>query len=340
MWLSWSPLMKRCSAWTALLLLFATAPASGQTSDAAAESRRRYFQEGDAAYRAGRVEEARVAFEQAYRLKPTPSLAYNLGLAELETGHFVDAARHIALYVHEAPRVTSQERKALAEAERHVGQLTLDVNVEGTALYVDDEAIGQSPLAHQPVYVQPGRHTIRASKEGFTDAIVASVVEVGHPTQLNLVMVLAQKPPAQASTIPPPANSTPPIADRPIPSNPVIVSEHRTWILAGGGALTAVALGTWAVEAARVSSLSNDISSMKASLQGSVCVQANAGCAALDEAVRDKDTAGKIGNIALASAALVGVATGVLYFALPAHKMISIAPGVHGGSGATVQVAW
>ncbi len=118
---------------------------------------------------AGKYDAARMAFERASKLKPSSRVTYNLGLAELQTGRFVDAARHIAEHVRQTPQPTREEREALAKAERYVAHLVLRANVDGARVYVDDEPLGRTPVVIQPVYVLAGRRKIRATLEGFAE---------------------------------------------------------------------------------------------------------------------------------------------------------------------------
>ena len=59
--------------------------AHAQPADAVTEVARQRYREGVKAYEAGRYEDARSAFLQAYALKRVPAVLLNLGQSELRT---------------------------------------------------------------------------------------------------------------------------------------------------------------------------------------------------------------------------------------------------------------
>src|SRR5690349_5818438 len=62
--------------------------------DAVTEVARQRFQDGVKASDAGRFEDARAAFLQAYTLKKHPAVLLNLGQAEIKSGHLEDGGNH------------------------------------------------------------------------------------------------------------------------------------------------------------------------------------------------------------------------------------------------------
>src|SRR5262245_55943067 len=57
-------------------------------SDPVTEAARIKYQEGVKAYEAGKYEDARSAFLQAYALKRVPAVLLNLGQSEIKSGHY------------------------------------------------------------------------------------------------------------------------------------------------------------------------------------------------------------------------------------------------------------
>src|SRR5882724_7293141 len=67
--------------------------------DATIEMARQRFREGVQYYDQHQFEKARLAFLQAYALKPHPSVLLNLAQSELRSGHPDDAALHFSQYL-------------------------------------------------------------------------------------------------------------------------------------------------------------------------------------------------------------------------------------------------
>ena len=144
----------------ALPLLCANALA--QPADEAIKAARKRFDEGTAAYDAGRYEAARIAFHQAYAIKPHPAVLRNLGEAELKTGHYVEAAQHFASFLDSSDGngATERVRESLARAEQQVARLSIQVSVPSADVYIDGEVVGHSSLAPEPRYIEPGNHVV------------------------------------------------------------------------------------------------------------------------------------------------------------------------------------
>src|SRR5262247_2617259 len=71
-------------------------------SDPVTEVARQRYEEGVKAFDAGRYEDARSAFLQAYALKRHPAVLLNLGLSELRSGKYVeDGGNHLQQFLRE-----------------------------------------------------------------------------------------------------------------------------------------------------------------------------------------------------------------------------------------------
>ena len=178
----------RIRAIVVLLAVSAATPSARAQDDDDTARARHLFHQGRAALEAHKPEAARIALEISYKLRPTPQVGYNLGLAELETRRFVEAARHISLYVHQAPNATAEERRALSVAESYVGQLMIEVNVDGARMQMDNEILGPTPFVFQPIYVLPGRRAMRATCDGFQEVMQVYDVQAGRRTEIKFVL--------------------------------------------------------------------------------------------------------------------------------------------------------
>lgn len=84
--------------------LFASAPlpVSAQEDRAADTDARTLFEEGRAAYDAGRFEDATRSFRRAYLLSPRYQLLYNIGQSELRAGHDARALEAFEAFLRQA----------------------------------------------------------------------------------------------------------------------------------------------------------------------------------------------------------------------------------------------
>ena len=196
---------------------------------------------GKKAHAAGKLEAARAAFEQAYRLDPRPiGHAANLGTVELSLGRYRDAAEHLAdaltrLEI-DAPKAQFDSlSKSLQAARAEVGEVQVEVSAP-SELRVDDKLLG-AVHDKRAVYVDPGTHTLSAQAPGYRNASAQVVVDKGqrHAVRLELL------PDAPAAATPrfgaPPPNPVAPDTTSPAPGRRSIVP------LIVGGAAAAVATG-------------------------------------------------------------------------------------------------
>ncbi len=309
-----------CRSSGCVLALLWACPAWGEPPSEAINMARKRFQEGVAAIDAGNYEAARVAFQQAYTLKPHPSVLRNLGQAELKVGHYLEAARHLAIFVRDttfgAPGDRESAQKALAEAEAKIGKLVLEVDVSGANVTVDGETVGRSPLGPDPVYVESGQRIVRIEKEGYESYEWAQGFEAGRTTQMRIVLRGAGPRPTQAASVSrlngSLAAST---ADAPVEkvgSPPPDVEPRRdskiplrTVALVATGGLTVVSAGVWIGFALQGASLESEADDLKAGLDP---VRGCTGASAICEELRDVSHRRANANTI---AIIGGVATGV-----------------------------
>jgi tetratricopeptide (TPR) repeat protein len=142
----------------------AAAPSDGET-----EIARQRFLEGVRHYDQHDYDKARLAFLQAYLLKPHPAVLLNLAQSQLRAGRYAEAAENFAKYIRENPsaEAMSHAKAAFEEARDRVGEVSVEVNATGAVINVDGSDVGKSPLPYA-VYMMPGRHTVRATKGGLS----------------------------------------------------------------------------------------------------------------------------------------------------------------------------
>jgi hypothetical protein len=151
-------------------------------------------------------EGARAAFARAFELSAKTALLFNLALAEVQSGHAVDAVKHFRDYLNEPDADPNKAQvirtKWLPRAESETGLLRIDA-ASGTILLVDGELVGRAPLI-ATVPVAPGDHRVEARRG--TSAPIASVVraDTGVVTSVSLI-VPEEKAAALSSTTAEPA---------------------------------------------------------------------------------------------------------------------------------------
>ena len=145
-----------------------------------------------AAADAGNNEAARIAFQQAYTLKPHASVLRNLGQVELRTGHFLDAARHLSMFLRDTTFGTPADRESaqqsLAEAEGKVGKIVLEVEVEGAEASLDGELIGRAPFGSDPFYAEPGARKLQVKKDGYADYEQTLALDAGRTAHVRVTL--------------------------------------------------------------------------------------------------------------------------------------------------------
>lgn len=194
--------------------------ARAQQPDAVTTLARERFIEGVKVYDAGRYEEARSLFLQAYALKRHPAVLLNLGQAEIKSGHVVAGGNHLQQFLREHKTATPDQQNAakagIADARRRVGHIIVIVDVDGAAVAVDGNAAGKSPLL-DPVFVAPGEHRITATLSGKT-AVSPVVAKRGSATPVNLSLrALGVQPSATPTPTPTPTATAAPTSTYPAP---------------------------------------------------------------------------------------------------------------------------
>jgi hypothetical protein len=341
-----------------LLCLLASTPAWGEPTSESIRMAKKRFAEGVAAADAGNYEAARVAFQQAYALKPHPSVLHNLGQSELKTGHYLEAARHLATFLRDtsfgAPSERELAKKALSQAEAKLSKLVVEVDIDGAEITVDGVPAGRSPMGPDPAYVEPGDRVVRVQKEAYPTFEQHQMFEAGRTAQLKVALRAGEALPTPAASVsrvntsdvvspwsdtapgdlgPPPRG----LAPAPDPGG----SSERTIVLVSGAGLTTVALALGVVFTLRGSAANGDASDQKASIDAmggpNACSGPGAsspGCTHLADTLDTRNRANSVAKVSFVAAGVLGAATVVTYFLWPRRSgtELSLAPQVAPGA--------
>jgi len=301
--------MKRAIPLVAVACLLATSPAWADFAD-------QRFQAGMKAAEQGRYEEARQAFADAYSLQPTQPTLWNLAMAEYRTGKYVDAIRHVKLYMRQTPRESRYEALAPQFLER-LGAQTCHVEIEtvaGADVYVDDDRMNDKAPLPDAVDVAAGDHTIEV-KKGERGANAKTTCAVGQTVH---VRVLFDDP-----TPPPPPPPVPTVtAPRPPPPPPRDPGAERGefwstgrivgFSVAGAGLVAGVT--GFAIFSVQKSSASDDAAAITSRLAPDACRRQPSlpDCGELRSLGKDFDRAEVLRGVSLVTGGLI-VAGGVTY---------------------------
>lgn len=208
----------------------ASAQGAGDMRDA-----RRLFEEGLAAARESRWEDARSAFERSLEIVERPSILLNLAGAQAQTGQLVDAAASYRRFLEIArgrdARHRTDAEAALRALEARIPRVTLQVDglAPGDELRIDDQPIGADALA-APLPLDPGAHVATVTRDDAEAARTRFELREGEQRAVALVVRDATPEPAAMVITP----------DASVPDTPP-GDDGSVWIWVGVGIGVAVA---------------------------------------------------------------------------------------------------
>lgn len=274
------------------------------------------FEQGAAAYDAGRFAEADAKLEQAWALKKTHDIAGNLGVVELKLGKYPQAATHLVWALQHFPPTETDQAKLgfeqqLAKARAQIGTLRVKVDVDGAEVAVNGRAMGPAPLGDE-LFVDAGTVSVAVRREGYVTAVQAVTLQKGEAREMSITLV-PFKPEGRSS----------------IPA--VVLGSVGGAALVGGVVLIGLA------EAKRSEMASLTVATHHTCVVGDPSPQGN--CAKLASVTSNADRLGDIGvgGMVVAGVAAAGVATYLLWPAprreARAAHVVRVLPLVSAGGG-------
>lgn len=309
---------------TALLLCCAPCAAADERADRAAAQKLQI--EGSHAMTGADYPRALARYQEAYARFPNPRLLLDLAGALRALGRNAEAAASYEAYLRE-PRAergrTAEITRALAEIDALVGRLRIQVSGGPATVRLDGKAL-DGFASGATVRVDPGEHTVTATRDGAAPASATLRIASGEQSAVSLA--LTALPPAPVIVVP----AVPPVPGR---------AQRTAALVVGGAGVAGLVGGVVAGSLALVA---------KGHLRGH-CFPGTLRCdqAGVDLA-RSGRTLATFSTAALsAGAGLVG--TGVLlFFTAPSPPPTAVASGTlrfalgagRGGPAATVEGAW
>ena len=154
---------KRTTTTVLLGLIVATASSSAWAQPVSEEADSR-FREGMQYAKGGKFEQARLSFTQAYAISADPTTLWNLAVAEMKTGHSLEALKHLKSYTHGTttdPAYLAKAPKLLEQLQAETAHVSIDAPT-GANLVVDGEPLAATAPLREPIDVTPGTHAIEA----------------------------------------------------------------------------------------------------------------------------------------------------------------------------------
>lgn len=185
-----------------LVLILTAAPATPDEGDAARA--KAAFQAAQKLYKQSHFPEAITKFEEAYRLKPHPSIFFNLGLCYEQVAELPKALRNYREYLRALPEAKDKQVVAasIVDLERRlkaqgVQQLLVYSEPAGATVAIDGKSIGPSPSS---IELKPGNHSLNLSRDGFETVDRIFVMPADTSMELSFVLKAGTSPrPAEAT---------------------------------------------------------------------------------------------------------------------------------------------
>lgn len=205
------------------------APAPAVADDATRA--KEIFKVAQKLYKEARYADAIAKFEEAYALKPSPVLFYNIGRCHEQLGDVPKALRSYRDYLRMAPDAKDKDtvNDAIANLERRLKekglqQLLVFADPPGATIEVDGKVLGNSPAS---VELSAGNHRLVVKAEGFETADRSFVMQTARATEMtiNLRPVAKAGEPVKVEPTPTPTVTTTKTDPGPPPPPPVVTAE-------------------------------------------------------------------------------------------------------------------
>jgi len=196
----WIPILAGAAALSVALPVWADEPAQQPVplTSEVDEQAKQFVSEGNKAFREGRFAEAEAAYRKAFEVKPVYDIAGNMALAQLGQEKYREAAQNLAYTlrlfpVTGDPAARKHMQASFEMAKEHVGGVQVKASVKDAQIFADGKPVGEAPLA-DPVFLEPGEHTIEAKLEGYYDASQKVRVEKSATFDVTLNLMPMPKP--------------------------------------------------------------------------------------------------------------------------------------------------
>jgi hypothetical protein len=164
---------------------------------------RKHFTRGVELHAEGDFRGALIEFQRAYDVAPSFRILYNVAKANLELNDYAAALVAFERYLAEGGVEVPDDKRTEVEAEiqklrQRVAYVTVECNVTGAEVTVDELPAGKTPLA-KPIVVGIGRHRVVVQLAGQGSA--QTVVDLAGGDRRTVELRLDVKPAVVAPTV-------------------------------------------------------------------------------------------------------------------------------------------
>ena len=209
---------------SAFLMVALVAGTAAAQSDADRERARSEFDRGVTLYAAENYQGALEAFQEAFRLRPHPTVRVNMANCYDHLSKPIEAIFHFERYLSESGRTAPAEQRrdvddALRRLRARVGQLTLRVLPDGAMVVLDDGDSRRTPIL-EPIRLVAGTHRVETRLAGFR--LDRRTVEVPGGGAVEVAITLSREQAGSvAAVVTPPVVTQPTVTNRPPPHTEV-----------------------------------------------------------------------------------------------------------------------
>ncbi|AUX45206.1 hypothetical protein SOCE26_066870 [Sorangium cellulosum] len=283
-------------------------------------------------------------------------LAGELGLCELELREYRDAAEHLTWSLAQDRALPRELRGRFqigqAKAVFYVVELLLSVDPPDAEVLIDGKPIGRTARAYK-LFLEPGRHMVRARAPGREDAFHVFHAERGDKQEIMMQLPRA----AVVSAMEPPATSKPASAQPAARAkDPGPWASWPGTLRIAGIAVATAGVSVGAILMIRAGKLDDELAARRDRLLGqspsssSMCWQAprNAPCAELARLQDARNLSGRAGLATIITGGVVGAVTAASFVtdlsflgSSPARGRIHVSPVATGEEiGARLEGLW
>ncbi|MDI3283858.1 hypothetical protein [Polyangium sp. 15x6] len=144
----------------------------------------------------GKTNEALEKYRDAWRLEPYGNTYVELGLADARAGNMLPCARNLQTALQgwtrqlDFVRPVELVREVFSHCKKSVGAIAIKINVPDVRVTIDGEDVREWPYFSE-IYVEPGKHTVKAKKDSYW--MNQTYVEVGPGERKPLSIAMQTK---------------------------------------------------------------------------------------------------------------------------------------------------